>query len=168
MLLTPEVSVRTTNPTNTITNHTHVALREKAGRMVRRKVSTDASIGAVLLFVFDPIAPWDYAMQHSYAKRKEEIMDPREIAKMKRRVKTLQKQLGQLGPVMRGSVVFIGTRNKQYYFSLNKDKKTRLIYLGKKREPRAREYAENYQKMLAIAEEMTMLNMLLLKENGDR
>lgn len=95
-------------------------------------------------------------------------MDKREIARMKRRVKTLQKQLGQLGPVMRGSIVFIGTRNKQFYFSLNKDKKTHLIYLGKKREPRAREYAENYKKMLAIAEEMTTLNMKLLKEDRDR
>ena len=93
-------------------------------------------------------------------------MDKREIANMKRRVKTLQARLGRLGPVMRGSVVFIGTRNKQFYFSLNKDKKTHLIYLGKKREPRAREYVENYKKLLEIVEEMTMLNMKLLKQDG--
>jgi hypothetical protein len=31
-----------------------------------------------------------------------------------------------------------------------------------------RELQENYKKMLAIAEEMTMLNTKLLKENGDR
>ena len=91
-------------------------------------------------------------------------MEKSEIAKMKRRVKTLQKQLGALGPVMRGSVVLIGTRNKQFYFSLNKDKKTHLIYLGKKREPRAREYSDNYKKLLAIVEEMTSINMKLLKE----
>ena len=47
-------------------------------------------------------------------------MEKKELSKMKRRVKTLQKQLGQLGPMMRGSVVVIGTRNKQPYFSLNK------------------------------------------------
>ena len=52
---------------------------------------------------------------------------------MRRRIGTLQKELGQVGPVMRGSVVVIGTRNKQPYFSLNKDKRTRLIYLGQKR-----------------------------------
>ena len=51
-------------------------------------------------------------------------METQELAKMKRRVKTLQKQLGQLGPLMRGSVVVIGTSNKQPYFSLNKNKKT--------------------------------------------
>lgn len=91
-------------------------------------------------------------------------MDKREIAKMKRRVKTLRKQLAESGPVMRGSVVLIGTRNKQYYFSLNKDKKTHLIYLGKKKVDLVREYSENYKKLLAIIEEMTILNMKLIKE----
>ena len=66
---------------------------------------------------------------------------------------------------MRGSMVVIGTRNKQPYFSLNKNKKTRLIYLGKKREDKAREYSDNYKKLLEIVEEMTIINMELLKEN---
>jgi len=93
-------------------------------------------------------------------------MDKKNLAKIKRRVATLQKQLGNLGPVMRGSVVVIGTRNKQTYFSLNKDKKTKLIYLGKKREMRAKEYSANYKKLLEIVEEMTLLNMELLKANA--
>lgn len=93
-------------------------------------------------------------------------MEKREIAKMRRRVSELRKRLGELEPVMRGSVVFIGTRNKQYYFSLNKDKRTHLIYLGKKRVDRAREYSANYKKLLEIVEEMTVLNMKLLKENA--
>ena len=50
-----------------------------------------------------------------------------QLGKMKRRMRTLQNQLGRLGPCMRGTVVVIGTRNKQHYFSLNKNKKTRLI-----------------------------------------
>lgn len=93
-------------------------------------------------------------------------MDKKELTKMKRRVKTLQNQLGRLGPLIRGSVVVIGTRNKQPYFSLNKNKKTRLIYLGKKREDKAREYSQNYKKLLEIVEEMTIINMELLKENA--
>jgi hypothetical protein len=92
-------------------------------------------------------------------------MDKRKVAKMRRRVKALQRQMGQVGPVMRGSVVLIGTRNKQFYFSLNKDKKTHLIYLGRKREPRARQYSANYRKLLEIVEEMTILNMKVLKED---
>ena len=93
-------------------------------------------------------------------------MDKKELTKLNRRVKTLQSQLGKLGPVMRGSVVIIGTRNKQPYFSLNKNKKTQLIYLGKKREDKARDYSRNYKKLLEIIEEMTMINMTLLKENA--
>jgi len=93
-------------------------------------------------------------------------MDKKELTKLNRRVKTLQSQLGKLGPLMRGSVVIIGTRNKQSYFSLNKNKKTRLIYLGKKREDKAREYSKNYKKLLEIVEEMTIINMTLLKENA--
>jgi len=94
-------------------------------------------------------------------------MEKRELAKMKRRVKALQKELAELGPVMRGSVVVIGTRNKQPYFSLNKNKKTQLIYLGRKREDRARQYSANYKRLRDIVEEMTQLNMTLLKKNYD-
>jgi hypothetical protein len=93
-------------------------------------------------------------------------MGKQEIEKTRKRVKVLQRQLGLLGPVMRGSVVVIGTRNKQSYFSLNKDKKTHLIYLGKKREERAKEYSANYKKLLAVVEDMTLLNMKLLKEDA--
>ena len=94
-------------------------------------------------------------------------MEKRKLARINRRVKALQKELGALGPVMRGSVVIIGTRNKQPYLSLNKNKKTQLIYLGKKREDRARQYSANYKRLREIVEEMTQLNMALLKENYD-
>ena len=93
-------------------------------------------------------------------------MNKQEIGKMRRKVIILQRELRSLGPVMRGSVVIIGTRNKQSYFSLNKDKKTHLIYLGAKREAKAREYSANYKRLLEIVEEMTLLNMQLLKEDA--
>jgi hypothetical protein len=89
------------------------------------------------------------------------------VGVMQRQVRKLQDELGRLGPVMRGSVVVIGTRNKQPYFSLNKDKRTRLIYLGKKRVALAREYSKNYKRLLAIVEEMTILHMELIKRDAD-
>jgi len=89
------------------------------------------------------------------------------VGAMQRSVRKLQEELGQLGPVMRGSVVVIGTRNKQPYFSLNKDKRTRLIYLGQKRVAIARQYSKNYKRLLAIIEEMTILNMELIKRDAD-
>ena len=90
-----------------------------------------------------------------------------ESAGRQRQVRKLQEALGKLGPVMRGTVVVIGTRNKQPYFSLNKDKRTRLIYLGQKRVALATQYSQNYKQLLAIVEEMTILNMELLRRDAD-
>ena len=89
-----------------------------------------------------------------------------ETRKAKQRLKELHQQLGLLGPVMRGSVVRIGTRNKQFYFSVNKDKKTRLIYLGNQREKTARIMSDNYKELIEVVEEMTALNMELLKNDA--
>ena len=91
------------------------------------------------------------------------MMSKKQVVRMQQQVRHLQQALGKLGPVMRGSVVVIGTRNKQPYFSVNKDKKTRLIYLGNKRVVLAQEYSKNYKQLLEIIEEMTALKMELLK-----
>jgi len=85
---------------------------------------------------------------------------------MQRRVGELQEELGRLGPVMRGSAAASSRGNKQPYFSLNKDKRTRLIYLGQKRVALARQRSKNYKRLLAIVEEMTILNMELIKRDA--
>jgi len=107
-------------------------------------------------------------MLYSIAHKGKEVHMTRqqEIVVARRQVRKLQRQLGTVGPVMRGSVVIIGMRNKQPYFSLNKDKRTRLIYLGQKRVELARQYSNNYKRLLAIVEEMTILNMQLLKRDA--
>jgi hypothetical protein len=99
-------------------------------------------------------------------QQKGTTMTATQIRKARQEMNKLTRQLAAIGPVMRGTVVRIGMRNKQFYFSLNKDKKTRLIYLGKLREPIARRLSANYKKLLAIAEEMTVLNMKLLKNDA--
>ena len=91
-------------------------------------------------------------------------MERKTLEKMKRRVRTLHRQLEKLGPIMRGSVVELGP-NKQIRFSLNKNKKTQMIYLGKKREAVARECSENYRTLRNIVEEMTEINMILIKND---
>lgn len=91
-------------------------------------------------------------------------METKKMKKIGKKIRALRKEMSKVGPVMRGTVVVIGTRNKQPYFSLNKDKKTRLIYLGRRREGLAREYSENYRRLLNLVEEMTILNMEFLKE----
>jgi len=89
-----------------------------------------------------------------------------DTAVLKRRVDELGKELRGLGPLMRGSVVVIGTRNKQPCFSVNIKRKTHLLYLGRWREKKARQYSQNYRRLQEIVEEMTLLNMRLLKLDG--
>lgn len=90
-------------------------------------------------------------------------MKNNEIKALKNEISNLQKQICKIGPMMRGSIVRIGTKNKQPYFSVNINKKTKLIYLGEKRESRAKEYLDNYKLLQNIIETMTELNMKLLK-----
>lgn len=89
------------------------------------------------------------------------------LTALRARLAELRAQMKSMGVVMRGSVVVIGVRNKQAYFSLNKNGKTQLIYLGKKREAQAREYSQNYRRLREIVEEMTAINMSLLKVDAD-
>ena len=93
-------------------------------------------------------------------------MSAQEIQKARKRLKTLEAQLTKVGSVMRGNIVTNGQRHPQPYFSLNKDGRTQLIYLGATREPMAKKLTSNYRRMIAITEEMTVLNMALLKNDA--
>lgn len=94
---------------------------------------------------------------------KKKLMTPAEERDARKKLKTLEKQLGKCAPLMRGTIVTNGVKHRQAYFSLNKDKKTHLIYLGEGRLPLATQMSENYKKLLEIIEEMTTLNMAILK-----
>ncbi len=82
------------------------------------------------------------------------------------RLRELHRQLARLGPIMRGSVVRLGCY-KRPIFSTKKNQKTRLVYLGEDRVQTAKTCSDNYRKLLDIVEEMTILNMDLLKRHGD-
>lgn len=93
-------------------------------------------------------------------------MSPQKIREAKRRLQTLQRQLAKVRSVMRGNIVTNGKKHPQPYFSLNKDGRTHLIYLGAARVAKAMELTNNYRKMIEAAEEMTLLNMALLKNDA--
>jgi hypothetical protein len=93
-------------------------------------------------------------------------MSQSEITKAQNRLRVLTAQLAALGPLMRGSIVTNGRRHPQPYFSLNKDHRTHLIYLGQRRLPAARRLTRNYAKALHIIEEMTLINMALLRNEA--
>lgn len=94
-------------------------------------------------------------------KKKE--MSKAEVRTAEKRLKVLEKHLAKTVPLMRGTIVTNGVRHSQAYFSLNKDRRTHLIYLGEARLAKARQMSGNYKRLLEIIEEMTVLNMALLK-----
>lgn len=97
---------------------------------------------------------------------KKHVMSAKQIAKAKQRLQTLTAELAAVGPLMRGNIVTNGRKHPQPYFSLNKDRRTHLIYLGERRLPAAKSLTGNYAKAMEIIEEMTLLNMALLKNDA--
>lgn len=97
---------------------------------------------------------------------KKKALSAKEIGAAKKRMVVLERQLAALGSVMRGNIVTNGPKHPQAYFSLNKHGKTRLIYLGENRLPKAKKLSANYRKMIEITEEMTVINMDLLKNDA--
>ncbi len=133
------------------------------------------SIGFSSLRRFDKMEYNWYANKHTSYHR-EVTMEKRRISDMRRRIRVLQKKLSTLGPLMRGTVVLLGStcgnprckcargeKHPQYYFSVNIDRKTKTMYLRKEMKSKAEEYVKNYKLLWDIVEEMTLLNFELLK-----
>ena len=104
----------------------------------------------------------------------EEGMNKRLLNKLGR----IQKKFKEIGPIMRGSVVILKNKcaNKNckcqkdktakhpaYYFSVNMNNKTKLIYIGSKKLKIAEEYSKNYLKLKKIINEMTLINLEIVK-----
>jgi len=97
---------------------------------------------------------------------KKKTLSAVQIGAAKKKLASLERALAVIGPVMRGNIVTNGKRHPQPYFSLNKDGKTRLIYLGESRLAKAQQLSKNYRKLIEITEEMTVINMELLKNDA--
>jgi hypothetical protein len=107
---------------------------------------------------------------------REAAMEKQRISDMRRRIRVLHKKLSTLGPLMRGTVVLLGStccnprckcargeKHPQYYFSVNIDRKTKTMYLRKEMRSKAEKYVKNYKLLWDMVEEMTLLNFELLK-----
>lgn len=82
---------------------------------------------------------------------------------LQKRLKIIQKQMGELFPMMRGSVVNIGMKNKQPKYSLNMEGKTKLMYLGNKKQGIAKKLIDNYRQHMKLIDEMTLINMEIIR-----
>jgi len=97
---------------------------------------------------------------------------------LKRQIAHLQKKLSAIGPMMRGSVVLLkvncGNKKCQcyknnrlkhpaYYFSMNVNNKTKLIYLGKRKLDIARAFNDNYNKAWDIINKLSLIALRYIK-----
>jgi hypothetical protein len=93
-------------------------------------------------------------------------MDNQKKEELKLKLKELEREFRKCRPVMRGSVTYMGDRNKQPYFSLSLKGKTKIIYLGDKRAKIAKKYVENHKRAVELIDQMTLIQMQILK-GGD-
>jgi hypothetical protein len=115
-----------------------------------------------------------YAIKHI----RKEIKMQSEKLKLQRKLRNLEEKIKTLGPIMRGSIVELKLncgnkkckcyQDKKFkhpakYFSVNIDKKTKLIYLGDKKIKIAQKYNDNYLKIWELINQMTLINMELIK-----
>lgn len=85
------------------------------------------------------------------------------IDSLQLQLKELQSHIGGLFPMMRGSVVRIGIKIKKPTYSLNMNRKTRIVHLGKEREPVAKAWIGNFRQFLKIVDEMTLINIEIIR-----
>ena len=90
--------------------------------------------------------------------------------RLQKRLAILQRKLTTIGPVARGSIVLLRMKsgNKKYpayYFSVNMNNKTKLIYLGQKKLKIAKIYNDNYLKLWDVINKMTEIVLELIKNS---
>jgi len=84
-----------------------------------------------------------------------------------KRLERLRLKINDLFPLMRGSVVKIGMKNKRPTYSLNMNGKTKIISLGHGKNIIAEKLIRNYHTLQAIIDEMTLINIELIRRRED-
>lgn len=92
-------------------------------------------------------------------------MNPEEksSAFLLKRLERLRLKTKDLFPLMRGSVVKIGMKNKRPTYSLNMNGKTKIISLGHGKNIVAERLIHNYHSLQSIIDEMTLINIELIR-----
>jgi hypothetical protein len=95
-------------------------------------------------------------------------MNPEEKSTLflQKRLLRLQQNVNALFPLMRGAVVSIGVKKRPTY-SLNMNGKTKIVSLGGEKELVAKKLIANYRKLQDIVDEMTLINIELIRRMED-
>lgn len=101
----------------------------------------------------------------------------KKLSTLKNKKKRLIEKLHSLNNFVRGSITTIkhkcsnkncechsgGKKHPGIYFSVNINKKTKLIYLGKKKTNKAKKMLSDYKKLKKLLDEIVAVNLDILK-----
>ena len=101
----------------------------------------------------------------------------KKIIQLEQKQKALLTRIKRIGTICRGSVVTLrqscnnmnckkcasGEKHPQVYLSLSRHSKTKLIYLGKRKEKLAQKWTNNHKKLKQLIEDITDINFELLR-----
>ena len=101
----------------------------------------------------------------------------KEIEKLFKKQQELLRQVRNIGNLCRGTVVLLkqscankncskcksGEKHPQFYLTQSRNSKSKLTFVGNKNEKIVREWTENHKKLKQIIDELSDLNIKLLK-----
>ena len=91
-----------------------------------------------------------------------DISKASDVALMKK-LEKLELQVHQCFPLVKGCITIVGGNNKSPKFSYKKNGKSFSMHLGFNREPMARKYLDNHTKLSGIVNQMTEINLEIMK-----
>jgi len=109
-------------------------------------------------------------------------MNPKHLQRLQRQRNKLTEQIGKVGPFIRGSVVLLrrpcthpncrkcrsGEKHPGLYLSVSTKGKTRLFYLPKAIQDKAKRWSENYRRLQGLLEGLHEINRKLLLAEAKR
>src|SRR4030042_2484274 len=106
----------------------------------------------------------------------------KDLAVLIKERRSLRKSLVKICPILRGSVVTLGVKcgnpnckcaqgktHPSVYFSISKQGRTKIVYLGKGVQAQAEQWVANYAKQKEIVDQLTEVNLeILLSQRSER
>jgi hypothetical protein len=108
-----------------------------------------------------------------------QIKNPKKTENLLKKQQDLLRQIQNIGNLCRGTVVLLkqscinkncskcksGEKHPQFYLTQSRNSKSKLTFVGNKNEKLVREWTENHKTLKILIDELSDVNMILLK-NG--
>lgn len=106
-----------------------------------------------------------------------QVKKKQNVKKLLKKQQEFLDEMRNIGNLCRGTVVLLkqsctnkncskcksGEKHPQYYLTQSKNSKSKLTFVGNKNEKLVREWTENHKKIKQLIEDLSDLNLILLK-----